>query len=69
MGAWLTMSQAADHFGLDRHWLTRFVKEHKVPHLRVGRTYRIDPAAIQTALTKAAEHEVIGHHRSTRNTA
>lgn len=52
---WLTLTEAAAHARMHRDTLAEFLVAQRVPHRRVGRTYRIKRDVLDQALDADAE--------------
>jgi excisionase family DNA binding protein len=51
--ALLTAEAAAEALSVDPHWLLRQAREGRIPHVRLGRYVRFDPAAIAAYCARA----------------
>jgi excisionase family DNA binding protein len=57
----LTIDELADHLGVSVRHVRRLIAERRVPHLRVGRFIRFDPADVTAWLndTRVANSRII----------
>ena len=57
----LTIDELADHLGVSVRHVRRLIAERRVPHLRVGRFIRFDPADVTAWLndTRVANSRTI----------
>jgi hypothetical protein len=72
--ALLTAEAAAEMLSVDAQWLLRQAREARIPHFRVGRYVRFDPAAIAGYCTRpprppatatSATASALGHRTKT----
>lgn len=51
---WLSGQEAAEHVGVSWPTLLRMIRDHRIPHLRLGRRYMIELAALDERLRQIA---------------
>jgi excisionase family DNA binding protein len=52
---WLSGKQAAEHVGVSWPTLRQFVIDHGIPHVRVGRRWKIEVAVLDDHLRQLAD--------------
>ena len=52
---WLSGQQAAEHVGVSWPTLRQFIVDHGIPHVRVGRRWKIEVAVLDRHLRQLAE--------------
>lgn len=52
---WLSGQQAAEHVGVSWPTLRQFIVDHSIPHLRVGRRWKIEVAVLDAHLRQLAD--------------
>jgi len=55
----ITPTQAAERLQVSTRTLLRLIKRGEIPALRVGRSWRIDPAALQPSSSTTATQEEV----------
>jgi excisionase family DNA binding protein len=54
---WLSGQEAAEYVGVSWPTLRALIREHAIPHVRLGRCWRIDVAILDAHLRQLAEQE------------
>ena len=61
----LSLPALAQALNLPEHWIKAEADEGRIPHLRIGKRYRFNHAAVVRVLAKRAAHQrkVVEHAR------
>jgi excisionase family DNA binding protein len=55
LAVWLSGQQAAEHVGVSWPTLRQFIIDHRIPHVRLGRRWKIEVAVLDHHLRQLAD--------------